>query len=310
MGGLDNFSVVPDALLLKYERRGHVTTRQLLPGKAVDTLRIEANKAVDTRELEALRQRVRVLCPSVDPQGIKSAEAAFQILADHGDDEVGFLQFFNLHRHSEAVRAIVTSPRLVATASQILGGVSKLRVYQDCLFLKKPGFGATNWHSDLRMAPLDTHKLVTAWIPLRDVSGEGDSGLIFAQGSHRDFALPFWYDLSAEPFDLASRGYPLGSVGRMAVGDVSWHDGWVLHAAPPQPPRSPVRAALAVSYFCDGAPTLARDHPAFRGDRGHAEDAESYAAWIDDVPHGAPARHELLPLVHAPPLSQAATRRR
>lgn len=39
----------------------------------------------------------------------------------------------------------------------------------------------------------------------------------------------------------------------MAVGDVSWHHGWTLHAAGAQPRGSPPRLALAVSYFADGA---------------------------------------------------------
>ena len=63
---------------------------------------------------------------------------------------------------------------------------------QDCIFLKEPGFTQTNWHSDLRMAPFDTNALVTVWIPMRPIEAEEDSGLLFAEGSHRDFALPFW----------------------------------------------------------------------------------------------------------------------
>ena len=34
---------------------------------------------------------------------------------------------------------------------------------------------------------------------------------------------------------------------------MSWHHGWLLHDAPAQPPGSPTRMALAVSYFRDGA---------------------------------------------------------
>jgi hypothetical protein len=84
---------------------------------------------------------------------------------------------------------------------------------QDCVFLKQPGFAETNWHSDLRMAPLDTNDFVTAWIPLRPLQGgQQDSGLTFAVGSHRDFALPFWHDLQGR--DLGDRGYKLDDTGR------------------------------------------------------------------------------------------------
>jgi hypothetical protein len=66
------------------------------------------------------------------------------------------------------VAALVRDPRLAATAAALLGA-PRLRLYQDCTFVKRPGFGATNWHSDLRMAPLDTNAFVTAWIPLRPI---------------------------------------------------------------------------------------------------------------------------------------------
>ena len=57
---------------------------------------------------------------------------------------------------------------------------------QDCVFLKEPGYSATNWHSDLRMAPFDTNAFVTAWIPLRSIAGdeaEGDSGACCSAGA-------------------------------------------------------------------------------------------------------------------------------
>jgi hypothetical protein len=50
---------------------------------------------------------------------------------------------------------------------------------QSCVFLKEPGYAETNWHSDLRMAPLDCNHFVTAWMPLRPVQGgEQDSGCV------------------------------------------------------------------------------------------------------------------------------------
>lgn len=65
------------------------------------------------------------------------------------------------------------------------------------------------------MAPLDTNAFVTAWIPLRPLgsSAAGDSGLVFAAGSHRDFALAFWHDMNGR--DLGDRGYPLCDTGEL-----------------------------------------------------------------------------------------------
>ena len=64
------------------------------------------------------------------------------------------------------IRDLVTSKRLASTALELLG-LKRVRLYQDCVFLKEPGFTETNWHSDLLLAPLDTNAFVTAWIPLR-----------------------------------------------------------------------------------------------------------------------------------------------
>lgn len=58
----------------------------------------------------------------------------------------------------------------------------QVRLYQDCLFMKMPGFGVTNWHSDLNMVPIDTNSFVTVWIPLRTLHAT-DSSLHFASGS-------------------------------------------------------------------------------------------------------------------------------
>ena len=83
---------------------------------------------------------------------------------------------------------------------------------QDCAFVKSPGMAETNWHSDLRMTPLDTNGFVTIWIPMRAIRGmQSDPGLVFASGSHRDFALPFWHEL--QEMDLGERGYALEATG-------------------------------------------------------------------------------------------------
>ncbi len=79
--------------------------------------------------------------------------------------------------------ALVRDPRLAATAAALLGA-PRLRLYQDCAFVKRPGFGATNWHSDLRMAPLDTNAFVTAWIPLRPIQAR-DRVRVYARACSR-----------------------------------------------------------------------------------------------------------------------------
>lgn len=88
----------------------------------------------------------------------------------------------------------------------------------------------------------------------------------------------------------------------MDAGDVSWHHGWLLHAAPAQPRHSRARLALAVSYFGDGA-RISRLQQCGAGEErsDKLEDLESFADWVGRGPGklapGAVARHALTPLI-------------
>ena len=81
---------------------------------------------------------------------------------------------------------------------------------------------------------------------------------------------------------------------------MSWHHGWLLHSAPPQPAQGPARGALAVSYFGNGA--RVRSMRRGGGDASELEDLESYLDWAGSAPGklkpGSLARHALTPLVH------------
>lgn len=172
---------------------------------------------------------------------------------------------------------------LAGTAADLLGLSSgeRLRLYQDSLFVKRSGDGVTNWHTDLAMAPLDTNRFVTVWLPLQPVasSDEGGTALIFASGSHRDVALPFWHgDPRSQP-DLDGRGYVEGEAGAFRLGDANWHHGWTLHCAPGNELRA-TRRALAASYFVDGATRLAVAKSRGAPDD---EDCESYSEWLKEA---------------------------
>ena len=80
----------------------------------------------------------------------------------------------------------------------------------------------------------------------------------------------------------------------MALGDVSWHHGWTLHCAAPQPMRSEPCLALSVSYFRDGAKLVPKRIAA---SRMPSEDRESYSGWLNDLRDGVAARHAFLPIV-------------
>ena len=250
--------------------------------------------------LSSLQHRLRVLdgegySPSPSPSSLQTAEANVRrrlaTLASHSSNPVGFLQHFHLARrllaadtlHDHYQATIETFLRVVAllasTAAELLD-VRQVRLYQDCVFVKEPGHAETNWHSDLRMTPLDTNDFVTVWVPLTTIpAGLAGSGLLFAEGSHRDFALPFWYKDAGTGKDLHGR-YRQASAGRMVPGDATFHHGWVLHAAGGWPAEaSAPRVAYTVSFFAEGTRTLPQSDQLRRG-ATHDEDQESYAEWF------------------------------
>lgn len=83
------------------------------------------------------------------------------------------------------------------------------------------------------------------------------------------------------------------------MGDVSAHHGWTLHMAAGQSADSQERAALAVSYFADGAKLLdCEQDGSLRGHLGDTEDQESYESWYSSLKGGSVASHKDIPLVY------------
>ena len=293
---------LPNEQLLSFERVGHCHVQRLLHKDHLEQRLPAINAAYEAQQLDIHRQKLRVLLGEDALTHAESASGSDQELlsaikkrlAALPSGSAPFLQAFNLWRISPEIAALACDPAIVGAAAGLLGEPPRMRLYQDSLFVKRPGDGETHWHSDLAMSPLDTNQFVTCWLPLQDVPAEkdGGTGLIFASGSHRDVALSYWHSAPPDALDATGRGYAESLGKALSVGDATFHHGWTLHCAAPNMRRVP-RRALAFSYFADGATRLGRE--AKRAP--HNEDAESYAAWLRDVRPGAPARHRLLPIV-------------
>ena len=159
----------------------------------------------------------------------------------------------------------------------------------------------------MRMVPLDTNDFVTVWIALEDVPSydEGGTGLHFVRGSHRDFALPFWYGSELlgdggeeDDFDLTGRyGDRIVEQDQpLTAGDATWHHGWTLHSAPDLfDDATEERVAYTASYVADPAFVLGESALG----RQDAEDASSYEEWLRDMEPGQQVGDddECLPLV-------------
>lgn len=66
-------------------------TRNVLPEEDVQALASAAAPLIAAGRLDALRHRVRVLCPGVDPKSVRSEEQAVKLLRKQGSDQLGFL---------------------------------------------------------------------------------------------------------------------------------------------------------------------------------------------------------------------------
>lgn len=148
---------------------------------------------------------------------------------------------FSLSEAPKAIRDLVCAPALAEIAARALGA-DRVRVLHFNGFFKPGGGMATPWHQDMGYIPLDCEDVVTTWVPLVAVSEEMGP-LVFASGSHRAGAQPMT--------DLGTR-YPLRRAPEMMPGDVSLHHGWTAHCSLPNRSKQ-IRAAVAISYFPDGA---------------------------------------------------------
>ena len=170
---------------LFFERKGHVCVRNVLTRDEARSMAVALVRETRQRTLLAYKHRVSVLCPpgAVDVDAIQSEEEAMKAIARYSDEEVGFLQTFNIHRDNytagkrgedsstdvsersegiEECAGYIMSRRLARIAAELLGADEnegdRVRLYQSCVFVKPPGFGETNWHSDANMVPLDTNR--------------------------------------------------------------------------------------------------------------------------------------------------------
>ncbi len=185
---------------------------------------------------------------------------------------------FNLGNAPAPVAEFVMSPRLAGIAAQLLG-VPAVRILHFCGLFKPAHAAATPWHQDMTYVPLDTEQVISVWFPLTDCSAEmGD--LVFADGSHHDGPL----DPSAHD------RYPQAHNGSMAAGDMSYHLGWVLHAAGANASNAP-REAFGIGYYVDGARIAARAPAPFVQD--------FLDRYFPSLVPGAPAIGPLNPVVYS-----------
>lgn len=210
-------------------------------------------------------------------------------LTERGTYGQAFLQVPNLWTRDADVARFSTAARFAGVAADLLG-VDHVRLYHDQALYKEPGGGRTPWHQDSVYWPFDTDLTVTMWMPLVDVAADM-GGLSFASGSHRRRGLAEHVisDDSDALFAalLADGDFPVSEPGPMRAGDATFHAGWTLHRAGPNPSRT-LREVMTVIYVADGVRIA---EPA------NDDQAADLATWLPGQRPGDPVGSPLNPLL-------------
>jgi hypothetical protein len=165
-----------------------------------------------------------------------------------------FLQSINLWRLDDRVKAFVWSPRFAKVAADLLG-VPAVRLYHDQALFKEPGGGPTPWHQDQVYWPLDTAHTITMWMPLVDVPAEvGSMTFVSRSFRHGDLGSHDISDASDAAVEaiVTERDLELVTYGAVTAGDATFHAGWTLHRAGPNPTTT-MREVMTVIWYADGA---------------------------------------------------------
>ncbi len=223
---------IDDSTVARFRTEGFVHLREVLPASILE----HYGREITRLTIELNTQRLP--------------------LAERSTYNQAFLQVTNLWQHSTTVRDFVFGQTLARIAADLLevGGV---RIYHDQSLYKEPGGGITPAHADQYYWPLGSDRTVTAWVPLQTVPLEMGP-LAFYAGSHRSALgrdLPI-SDESEAMITAAMEAQQFPIINQpFALGDVSFHAGWLFHKAGANVSTEP-RSVMTIIYM-DAAMRLA-----------------------------------------------------
>tara|TARA_B100002003_G_scaffold120090_2_gene110707 strand:+ start:1021 stop:1869 length:849 start_codon:yes stop_codon:yes gene_type:complete len=281
-------------------------------GANVDPVELQPDRAATPDEIRCFREQGHVAVRSLASadevaEFAPSIVEAADLLAwnrnvppgEQGTYDRAFHQAIGLCWHDEAIRRFVFAARFARVAAELLG-VDGVRLYHDQALVKRAGGGATPWHQDAYYWPVDGGSAITMWMAMADIPPEVGS-MVFADGTHLrgDMRGPAISDESEGYFALliAEGALPTSAHGAMQAGDATFHEGWTLHSAGPNPTDRD-RPAMTVIYVADGTTVIEPERDEQRLD---------LALYLPGAVPGDPAATERNPLLWGSGMGEIAS---
>lgn len=227
--------------------------RELCTPFAVDTdtrARFAANGYVKLRGVLSPGATLRLR------QALVSRLAAIFDTTLDGGTQRRFLSAEMVWLEDPLIRRYVLSPRIAGICAQLLD-VDAVRLYHDNVLSKEPRCGRTPWHYDDHHFPLDTHDVVTAWIPAQAIPA-AMGPLAFAK------PIDVFRLVESVPFNKTDTSYDrqVADIFRandvqvddspFELGEVSFHHNLSFHTARGNYTNRS-RVVLANTFYADGA---------------------------------------------------------
>ena len=201
---------LPASIVANFQRDGFVVTPDVLTSKEI----VQYGQAVD----------VEVARRTADDGRELSEKTRY---------EQSFVQCMRLWETAPDVLPLTCHAGLAGVASQLLE-VAGVRLWQDQALYKEPGGAETTPHQDQTFWPIGDEPLISAWIPLQDVT-LANGAMAYVPGSHRAGRLKV-VDIThnSEPYDILkdeALGGHQPQVVEVQAGSVIWHHGLTVHLA-------------------------------------------------------------------------------
>ena len=143
--------------------------------------------------------------------------------------------------------------------------------FNDVVFVKEPGAGATEWHNDYSYMALSGTQICTIWVALDHVTAE-TGAMYFVRGSHRKQKLyrPILLGSGRER-GVMERRDPVPDIWACAdaddlvsfdlqPGDCTIHHAWTLHGTKANESQTEARRGIAFRYTGDDVRPLASQY--------------------------------------------------